>query len=112
MPKRLLIFLLLLIISCSVEAQKLSSWGLEVKPFIFTDTYGPGERTWPALFNDGYYPLPYGSNLEFATRAKGGSFPVFKNGWGIRADLVKRLFPISGTKNNRVDWALGIGYRR
>lgn len=112
MPKRLLIYLFLSIIVCSADAQKLSGWGIEVKSFIFTDTYGPGDREWPSLFNNGYYPLPYGSNLEFASRSKGGSFPVFKNGWSIRADLVKRLFPVSGTKNNRVDLALGIGYRR
>jgi hypothetical protein len=63
------------------------------------------------MFKEGYQPY-WNNTLLFGTKPKGGSFPSFNNGWGLRADLVKRLLPISGTKNNRVDLALGIGYRR
>jgi opacity protein-like surface antigen len=111
MFKRLLVFILLEIIAYNAGAQKLSNWGFEVKSFIFHDDYAISGDNWPYMFKEGYQPY-WNNTLRFGTKPKGGSFPSFNSGWGLRADLVKRLFPVSGTKNNRVDLALGVGYRR
>jgi len=111
MPKRLLVFILLEILAYNAGAQKSSNWGLEVKSFIVHDDYGISGDNWPYMFKEGYQPY-WNNTLRFGARSKGGSFPSFNNGWGLRADLVKRLLPVSATKNNRVDLALGVGYRR
>lgn len=111
MFKRYLPGLLLVIIACNLHAQNLSKWGVEIRPFIYTDDYGIATYNWPHLFADGYAPMIDQNGLVFGSKPKEGSFPSLNDGWGVRVDIVRRLFPIKGSTYNRVDWSLGVGYR-
>lgn len=111
MLKRLLLCFLPLSIVVNVCAQRSSKWGIEIRPFFYTDNYGIETYNWPHLFADGYAPLVDKNNLAFGSGPKGGSFSIGIDGAGARLDVVRRLFPIAGSKNNRVDWSLGVGYK-
>ena len=111
MIKRILLFFLPGIIALNACAQQSSKWGIELRPFFYTDNYGIETYNWPHLFADGFTPLIDKNNLDFGGGPKGGSFSIPIDGAGVRVDVVRRLFPIAGSKNNRVDWSLGAGYR-
>ncbi|MCS3799103.1 hypothetical protein [Niastella sp. OAS944] len=111
MLKRIPIFFLSLIIAFNTYAQRSSKWGIEIRPFFYTDNYGIETYNWPHLFADGYAPLVDKNNLEFGNGPKGGSFSIGIDGAGARLDVVRHLFPIAGSDNNRVDLSLGVGYK-
>jgi hypothetical protein len=106
-----LLFLLPAIVAFSVNAQKSSKWGVEIRPFFYTDFYGIEAYNWPHLFADGYAPLVDKNSLSFGKEPKVGSINIPINGTGIRVDVVRHLFPIAGSDRNRVDWSLGVGYK-
>lgn len=111
MRKYSIIYLITLANCTATNAQKPFINAVEAKTFIYQDFYEI--RKWKNFFADGYQRRAYNlDTLQFSAKGKGGAYPGFNSGWGVKLALVKGFLYKAKNDVNRLEWALGIGYRK
>lgn len=111
MYKYSIVYLITFASCIATNAQKPFINAVEAKTFIYQDLYDINK--WKNFFADGYQSRAYDlDTMQFSGKPKAGAYPEFNSGWGVKLDLVKGFLSKAKNEVNRLELALGFGYRK